>query len=191
MTNEEFIKILDRNGYSYRMEGETLIVDNECQVELDRGKNAVESLPPGIRFENGGNVLLGKLKELPPGVVFNNRHHAWINGITELPPDVQFLNSSVFIDGVKELPPNYEFKNRGVVYMKSLKKLESGIRFKNGHEVMIGDSTVLPLEDIDDVFQNNGPIYFGVRKKRKFPNERWRRIRKRRVKTFESFRCDI
>jgi hypothetical protein len=191
MTNEEFIEILDRNGYSYRMEGETLVVDNEFQVELDRGKDKVESLPPGIRFESGGNVLLGKLKELPSGVVFNNRLNVWLRRITELPPDVQFLNLSVFIDGVEELPPNYEFKNGGVVYIKGLKKLESGIRFKNGSEVMIGDSTVLPLEDIDDIFQNNGPIYFGIRKERKFPNERWRRVRKRRVKTFESFTSDI
>ena len=69
MTQEAFINELDEKGYSYKIEGDKLVVTNERDVRLDY----LTSLPPGVVFRNKGSVYLNSLKSLPPGVEFKNR----------------------------------------------------------------------------------------------------------------------
>jgi hypothetical protein len=57
MTNEEFIKILDKKGYSYEIEGDKIIVTHDWDVYLE----SLTSIPPGVEFKNGGGVHLGSL----------------------------------------------------------------------------------------------------------------------------------
>lgn len=69
MTREEFIKVLDKEGYSYEIEGDKVIVD------ADGGNVYLElltSLPSGVEFWNRGIVNLKSLKSIPPGVEFWN-----------------------------------------------------------------------------------------------------------------------
>ena len=71
MTQEEFIKILNRNKYPYRIEGDKIIVTYTTRlrsVDLE----VLTSLPPGVEFSNEGYINLRALTSLPLGVVFKN-----------------------------------------------------------------------------------------------------------------------
>ena len=54
MTQEEFIKVLNREKYSYEIEGDKIIVTSKGNVYLD----SLTSLPSGVEFNNGGGVDL-------------------------------------------------------------------------------------------------------------------------------------
>jgi hypothetical protein len=69
MTREEFIEILNREEYSYEIQGDKIVVTHERAVNL----SDLTFLPPGVEFRNGGSVFLHKLTYLPPGVVFKNK----------------------------------------------------------------------------------------------------------------------
>jgi len=88
MTREEFIKVLDRKKYSYKIQGDNIIVTHKGSVWL----NSLTSLPPGVEFENGGGVYLDALTSLPPGVEFKNWSGVNLNSLTSLPPGVEFKN---------------------------------------------------------------------------------------------------
>jgi hypothetical protein len=69
MTREAFIKELDKEGYSYEIEGDKVIVDVGDNVYLE----FLTSLPSsGVEFRNRGIVNLKSLKSIPPGVEFRN-----------------------------------------------------------------------------------------------------------------------
>ena len=68
MTREEFIEVLNGEGYSYEMEGNKIVVTYKSGVYLD----SLTSLPPGVVFKNGGSVFLDSLASIPPSVVFKN-----------------------------------------------------------------------------------------------------------------------
>ena len=74
MTREEFIAILDEEGYSYEIEGDRIIVTHNGYVLLD----ALTSLPPGVVFKNKGDVDLRSLTSLPSGVVFKNGENVYL-----------------------------------------------------------------------------------------------------------------
>jgi len=77
MTQKEFIKVLDKKGYSYKIEGDRVVVTHKGDVFLD----SLTSLPPGVEFRNGGYVSLHSLTSLPPGVEFRNRGVVGLNSI--------------------------------------------------------------------------------------------------------------
>ena len=58
MTQEAFIKVLDEKDYSYEMEGDKIVVTHGGD---DVWLNSLETLPPGVKFKNGGYVYLGSL----------------------------------------------------------------------------------------------------------------------------------
>jgi hypothetical protein len=90
MTREEliFIKVLEGKGYSYKIQGDKIIVTNEGNVNLI----PLTSLPPGVEFKNRGNVYLESLTSLPPDVKFSNEGNVYLWHLTSLPPDVEFKN---------------------------------------------------------------------------------------------------
>ncbi len=140
MTQEKFIKVLYEKGYSYEIEGDKIVVGNPKQSwgSLTRkGKvvpdyswlghvnlESLETLPPGVVFNNEGGVNLSSLETLPPGVVFRNKGGVILNSLETLPPGVEFNNvGDVNLDSLKTLPPGVEFNNRGYrvsVYLGSL-----------------------------------------------------------------------
>jgi hypothetical protein len=117
MTREEFIKILNKKKYSYEMEGNEILVTHQEHVWL----SSLESLPPGVQFQNRGSVNLPSLKSLPPGVRFENRGDVGLRSLESLPPGVRFENrGDVGLRSLKSLPPGVQFQNRGDVYLHSL-----------------------------------------------------------------------
>ena len=97
MKQKEFIKVLNKEGYSYKIEGDKLVVTHKDNVELWK----LKTLPPGVEFRNKGDVYLNSLTSLPHGVEFEN-------------------DGNVILDSLTSLPPGFEFRNNGRVYLKSL-----------------------------------------------------------------------
>ena len=88
MTQEEFKKVLEEKGYSYKIEGDKIVVTHGGDVDLD----SLETLPPGVGFKNGRDVFLKSLTSLPPGVEFKNGGRVYLSSLTSLPPGVEFEN---------------------------------------------------------------------------------------------------
>ena len=57
MTGEEFIKELDKKGYSYEIEGDKIVITYKGLVDL----KSLTSISPGVVFNNRGDVDLGSL----------------------------------------------------------------------------------------------------------------------------------
>ena len=99
MTKEEFIKVLENKRYSYKIEGDKIVVtlrgtggvdlrsigtipsgtvfDNKGYVDL----TSLEALPPGVQFKNGWYVNLGSLKSIPQGIEFSNGGSVYLNSL--------------------------------------------------------------------------------------------------------------
>ena len=117
MTKEEFIKELNREKYSYEIQGNKIVVLERGYVSLV----ALTSLPTGVVFKNGGDVYLGALTSLPPGVEFKNGGHVYLSALTSLASGVEFRNGGgVWLESLTSLPPGVEFSNEGVVYLDAL-----------------------------------------------------------------------
>ena len=117
MTQEEFIEVLTKKRYAYRIEGDNIVVTREGNVDLD----ILETLPPVVEFNNGGFVSLGSLKTLPPGVEFNNGEFVNLWSLKTLPSGVEFKNGgNVNLDALKTFPPGVKFNNGGDINLNSL-----------------------------------------------------------------------
>jgi hypothetical protein len=114
---EEFISILEKKGYGYRIEGESLIVDHDGDVWL----GGLKTLPPNIEFRNRGSVGLNSLTSLPSNIGFRNGRHVWLNGLKTLPSNVKFRNSgSVWLGSISRLPIedlDHIFRNNGDIWL--------------------------------------------------------------------------
>ena len=88
MTQEAFIKILDKKRYSYEIEGDKIVVTHKGGVILD----SLTSIPPGVEFRNNGRVILDSLTSLPPGFEFKNGGHVYLESLTSISPGVKFNN---------------------------------------------------------------------------------------------------
>ena len=117
MTGEKFIKVLDNEGYSYKTEGNKIVVTHKGYVFL----NSLTSIPSGVEFKNGGGVYLNSLTSLPSGVVFKNAGHVYLKLLKTLPHGFVFENrGSVSLEALTSLPLGVEFKYGGYVYLPSL-----------------------------------------------------------------------
>jgi len=121
MTRDEFIKVLEEKGPSYEIEGDKIVVSYfNKDVDLD----SLETLPPGVEFENRGDVYLRYIETIPPGVVFKNDGHVDLDSLEILPPGVQFENRrTVYLRSLETLPPGVEFNNGEDIYLASLRWL--------------------------------------------------------------------
>ena len=78
MTQEEFIEVLDKKGYSYEMEGNKIVVTYKFYVDLV----SLTSLPPGVVFSNVGEVGLRSLEAIPPDVEFRTTYDVNLQSLT-------------------------------------------------------------------------------------------------------------
>ena len=117
MTQKEFIEVLNKNGYSYEIEGDKIVVTYRGSVYL----RSLTTLPHGVVFKNGGVVRLDSLTSLPPDVVFKNKGYVDLRSLTSLPSGVEFRNGGdVNLYSLTSLPPGVVFKNGGDVGLKSI-----------------------------------------------------------------------
>jgi hypothetical protein len=77
MTREEFIEVLKEKSYSYRIEGDRIVITHTEVVNLI----SLTSLPSGVVFKNGRSVYLQSLTILPPGVVFKNERGIYLESL--------------------------------------------------------------------------------------------------------------
>jgi hypothetical protein len=78
MTRDEFIEVLKKKKYSYKIKGDNLVVTHKDNVDL----YSLTSIPPDVVFKNVGYVWLESLTSLPPGVVFNNEGHIFLGSLS-------------------------------------------------------------------------------------------------------------
>ena len=76
MTQEEFIKVLKENDFSYKIEGDKIVV-NGGHVSLDD----LTTIPSGVKFKNGRGVNLNALTTIPAGVKFVNGRNVYLNSL--------------------------------------------------------------------------------------------------------------
>ncbi len=124
MTREEFIEILDKKSYSYKIEGDKLVVTYNGNIFL----NSSKTISPGVEFKNKGNVYLDSLETIPPGVEFKNK-------------------GNIFLNSLKNISHGVEFKNDGNIFLNSSKTISPGVEFKTvpGKFFLNGGSVYLPL----------------------------------------------
>ena len=116
MTQEEFIEVLDKKGYSYEIEGDKIVVTDKGGVDL----NSLISIPPGVEFRNGGGVYLRNLTSIPPGVEFRNGEGVYLRNLTSIPPGIAFRNSGdVSLESITIIPNDVVFENGGHVFLKN------------------------------------------------------------------------
>ena len=93
MTREEFIQILDEKGISYEIIGDKIVVtEDEVYPGYNIDLSSLESIPPGVVFNNVGWVSLRALETIPPGVEFKNGGGVDLHSLETLPPGVEFKN---------------------------------------------------------------------------------------------------
>jgi hypothetical protein len=88
MTQEEFVQVLKKFGYSFERAGDEILVTHQGSVSL----GSLKSLPPGVQFQNRGNVWLNSLERVPPGVRFENNGDVGLSSLESLPPGFRFEN---------------------------------------------------------------------------------------------------
>ena len=97
MTQEAFIKVLEEKGYSYKLEGDKIVVTHNKWVFL----RSLETLPPDVEFRNKLDVFMDFLKTLPPGVVFKNGEDVYLHSLMNISPGVQFGNEGdVYLNSI-------------------------------------------------------------------------------------------
>jgi hypothetical protein len=117
MTREEFIEILEEKGYSYKIEGDKIVINHKRWVDL----RLLDSLPSDVVFRNEGYVELNSLTTLPPGIEFKNVGDLWLDSLTSLPSGMEFNNEGyVSLRSLTSISPGVGFKNEGGVYLESL-----------------------------------------------------------------------
>jgi hypothetical protein len=119
MTREEFINLLDNKHYSYRIEGDKIVVN---MYNRDVRFEEIISLPDNIIFKNEGDVFLRSLEEFPKGLEFKNNGDIFANSIENILEPVIFKNSGdISLRNVKKISPLVKFENiHGDVYFESL-----------------------------------------------------------------------
>jgi hypothetical protein len=112
MTQEEFIKELQREDYyyEYSIEGDTIVFpegvnnvrldmsDISSNVEFRNGGNVIinniESVPANVTFNNGGSVFLRDAKIIDSSSTLSNGNKFWLRGISTMnfPPKIEDIN---------------------------------------------------------------------------------------------------
>ena len=90
MTQEAFIKELGIDHYSYKTEGDKIVVtdgDSEGNFDLYLG-----SIPSDVIFRNPGYVDLLYIDNIPSGVDFRNGGDVRFSSVTSIEKDVHFNN---------------------------------------------------------------------------------------------------
>jgi len=140
MTKKEFKQVLERKGYSYKIEGDKIVVTYRGDVDL----SLLTSLPSGVVFNNEGHVDLESLTNIPPGVEFNNLGGVYLESLTSLPTGVGFKNDGdVNLESLTSISPGVVFKNRGSVDLNSLLGGNGYFRRWKGNIKGIGQNRLL------------------------------------------------
>ena len=143
MTREEFIEVLDKEGYSHEINGNKLIVRKAAKDSGENHNLHVYSIPSNVIFEVDGNLGIGFISSIPNGVEFRN-------------------TGSVIFLRLETLSPDVKFNNKGSIWMEEIEVLPSGLVFNNGEGIFLKMIKIIP-EDV--TFNNKGGLYVDVYKR--------------------------
>jgi hypothetical protein len=107
MTREEFIEVLNREEYSYEIQGDKIVVTDKEAVHL-----------AGSSFTKEGEVYIEIIYSIPDGVIFKNSGLLNLSSLEKIPEDVEFRNTGdLWLSGIStsEIPPGFLFKNAGSI----------------------------------------------------------------------------
>lgn len=129
MTREEFIEVLNAEGYNYILKGGKIVInDKGFHVVL----NQLESLPSGVIFNNRGPVYLTRLISIPEGTRFINRGSVYLSRLLKISSSSIFENlGAVYMLDVKQIPPGAVFTNEGGIYLGKKVSILPGVEFNN------------------------------------------------------------
>ena len=138
MNKKEFQKLLNENGYDFKVKDNKIIINHQGYVNL----RSLTTLPERVEFNNQGNVNLYNLTTLPEGVEFNNQGFVDLRSLTTLPEGVEFNNQGyVYLYNLTTLLEGVKFNNQGYVNLRSLTTLPEGVGFNNQGDVNLRSLT--------------------------------------------------
>ena len=111
MTREAFIKELEKKEYSYKIEGNKIVVTHaESHVDL----NHLTHIPPDIIFNNIMDVDLESIEDVPRGVEFRNEGSVYLSSVISISPDSIFNNGwAIDLGPLEKIPSTVVFNNKG------------------------------------------------------------------------------
>ncbi len=125
MTREEFIEILDNKGYSYKIEGDKIVVidkNDSGVVNPSIDLSDITSIPSNVTFNNRGYIFLTKLTSIPPNVIFNNYRYIDLRNCLKIDSSVIFNNrGSIFTD--KLITDDWEGNIEGISSKRLLNRM--------------------------------------------------------------------
>lgn len=133
MNRDEFIGMLDKKGYSYKVEGDKIIVNDKRDISFPFRT----TIPSGVVFMNGGYVDLTSVNTMYPGVEFRNEGDVILRSLRAIPYDVVLSNNGdIDLRELTMIPSRLRFNNTGNVLLKWKFDIE-GIRSKEILNTMI------------------------------------------------------
>lgn len=116
MTQEEFIKILKKEGIKFTIDGETIVISNNNNGVF---LSFLITIPKGVRFENNGWVWLSSLTTISEGVRFENNGNVWLDSLTTIPKGTRFENNGEVYLNSNATRFNPILRNKGIVHFVS------------------------------------------------------------------------
>jgi len=157
MTQEEFIEVLDSEGYSHEIDGDKLIVKKDANPDKSSHPIYVRSIPSNVVFKNGGDLSLPYLTSIPKGVEFWNSGSIYLLILESIPSDVKFNNDgAIWMESLLAIPSGFVFNNKGGIFLVNIRSIPNDVIFNTGRGVYINSFTDLKnwrgdsIEGIDD-----------------------------------------
>ena len=127
MTREEFIKILDKEDYSYKIEGDKIVITHGKKGTGNDDHIYLDDLVPDIIFANKGMVKLeNDITSLPYGLEFRNGGEIFGLNLKEIEYPLIFQNGgSIQFHRLEKINHGVVFNNKGDVYIKNIGAIES------------------------------------------------------------------
>lgn len=142
MTREEFIEVLDKEGYSHEIDGDKIIVKKDDNSDREGHILKITSIPSNIIFKCEGNLIFPYLTSLADGIEFRNNGRVSLREMKSIPSDIKFNNKgSVWAEELENIPTGFEFRNEGAIFLKNIRSIPSGVKFNNDGGVYINTYT--------------------------------------------------
>jgi hypothetical protein len=115
MTREEFIEILDREGYPYKIVNDKIVITSRSRRGINLVGSAIDDTV------NGGQMII-IIDEIPSGIIFQGKGGVNLSSLEVLPPDVEFRNIGKVDLSSMKLPIDLadSFNNSGGISFSNL-----------------------------------------------------------------------
>ena len=156
MNSFKFMDLLDEEEYSFREQGNKIVIDHDGDIYL----SDLISIPPNILFQNDGGVDLSGVLSIPKGIEFDNKRDVVLEGTLSISSGTKFRNRrDLFLDSLQDIGKGIIFKNGGEIRLYSISSIGEGTIFSNGDSIILSGRKI-PKFSKGVRFENNGNIHF-------------------------------